>query len=67
MTAEAHSHGVDEMCEAGRTLHERALRNGGVLTHEAVHIAELTATPGSESRARLGYLIGRSGILDQDH
>ncbi|AZP19267.1 helix-turn-helix transcriptional regulator [Streptomyces aquilus] len=29
------------------------------------HIAKLAATLGSESRAQLGYLIGRSGILDQ--
>ncbi|MET8570385.1 LuxR C-terminal-related transcriptional regulator [Streptomyces sp. NPDC004783] len=31
------------------------------------HIAKLAATLGSESRAQLGYLIGRSGILDQEH
>ncbi|MEU1253305.1 helix-turn-helix transcriptional regulator [Streptomyces sp. JL3001] len=31
-----------------------------------VHIAKLAATLGSESRAQLGYLIGRSGILDQE-
>ncbi|WP_327430348.1 helix-turn-helix transcriptional regulator [Streptomyces sp. NBC_01236] len=30
-----------------------------------VHIAKLAAILGSESRAQLGYLIGRSGILDQ--
>jgi DNA-binding NarL/FixJ family response regulator len=30
-----------------------------------VHIAKLAATLGSESRAQLGYLIGRSGILEQ--
>lgn len=30
-----------------------------------VHIAKLAASLGSESRAQLGYLIGRSGILDQ--
>ncbi|MGY4965644.1 LuxR C-terminal-related transcriptional regulator [Streptomyces sp. 900105245] len=30
-----------------------------------VHIARLAATLGSESRAQLGYLIGRSGILDR--
>ncbi|MFF7935611.1 LuxR C-terminal-related transcriptional regulator [Streptomyces sp. NPDC007940] len=30
-----------------------------------VHIAKLAATLGSESRAQLGYLIGQSGILDQ--
>ncbi|WP_019070398.1 helix-turn-helix transcriptional regulator [Streptomyces hokutonensis] len=29
-----------------------------------VHIAKLAATLGSESRAQLGYLIARSGILD---
>jgi DNA-binding CsgD family transcriptional regulator len=32
-----------------------------------VHIAKLAATLGSQSRAQLGYLIGRSGILDQEH
>ncbi|MFE1749178.1 helix-turn-helix transcriptional regulator [Streptomyces anandii] len=32
-----------------------------------VHIAKLAATLGSESRAQLGYLIGRSGILDPQH
>jgi DNA-binding NarL/FixJ family response regulator len=31
-----------------------------------VHIAKLAATLGSESRTQLGYLIGRSGILDQE-
>ncbi|MFF3485085.1 LuxR C-terminal-related transcriptional regulator [Streptomyces sp. NPDC002701] len=31
-----------------------------------VHIAKLASTLGSESRAQLGYLIGRSGILDQE-
>ncbi|MFG2607691.1 LuxR C-terminal-related transcriptional regulator [Streptomyces sp. NPDC048514] len=30
-----------------------------------VHIAKLAATLGSDSRAQLGYLIGRSGILDR--
>ncbi|MHC3471623.1 helix-turn-helix transcriptional regulator [Streptomyces sp. 7R007] len=30
------------------------------------HIAKLAATLGSESRAQLGYLIGRSGILDRE-
>ncbi|MFF1355000.1 LuxR C-terminal-related transcriptional regulator [Streptomyces sp. NPDC058297] len=32
-----------------------------------VHIAKLAATLGSESRAQLGYLIGQSEILSQDH
>ncbi|WP_330265520.1 LuxR C-terminal-related transcriptional regulator [Streptomyces griseorubiginosus] len=31
-----------------------------------VHIAKLAATLGSESRAQLGYLIGQSGILEQE-
>lgn len=31
-----------------------------------VHIAKLAATFGSNSRAQLGYLIGQSGILDQE-
>ncbi|MFD4598281.1 helix-turn-helix transcriptional regulator [Streptomyces sp. NPDC058464] len=31
-----------------------------------VHIAKLATTLGSDSRAQLGYLIGRSGILDQE-
>ncbi|WNZ09764.1 LuxR C-terminal-related transcriptional regulator [Streptomyces sp. 11x1] len=31
-----------------------------------VHIAKLAATLGSESRAQLGYLIGRSGILERE-
>lgn len=31
-----------------------------------VHIAKLAATLGSKSRAQLGYLIGRSGILDPE-
>lgn len=31
-----------------------------------VHIAKLAATLGSESRAQLGHLIGRSGILDRE-
>ncbi|WP_372350508.1 helix-turn-helix transcriptional regulator [Streptomyces sp. KL116D] len=31
-----------------------------------VHIAKLAAALGSESRAQLGYLIGRSGILDSE-
>ena len=31
-----------------------------------VHIAKLAATLGSESRAQLGYLIGRSGIVEPE-
>lgn len=32
-----------------------------------VHIAGLAATLGSGGRAQLRYLIGKSGILDQEH
>lgn len=31
-----------------------------------VHIAELAAALGSESRAQLGYVIGRAGIPDRE-
>ncbi|MCI3223657.1 helix-turn-helix transcriptional regulator [Streptomyces sp. NP-1717] len=31
------------------------------------HIAKLSTTLGSGSRAQLGYLIAQSGVLDQDH
>ncbi|QFQ99098.1 helix-turn-helix transcriptional regulator [Streptomyces phaeolivaceus] len=35
MTAEAHRHPADELCEAGADLYARALREGGVGTEEA--------------------------------
>ncbi|WP_329254575.1 helix-turn-helix transcriptional regulator [Streptomyces sp. NBC_01478] len=41
-----------------------AVRLGMNIRTARVHIAKLAATLGSESRAQLGYLIGRSGILD---
>ncbi|MFE2098822.1 helix-turn-helix transcriptional regulator, partial [Streptomyces sp. NPDC059468] len=31
-----------------------------------VHIAKLATTLGSDSRAQLGYLIARSGILERE-
>ncbi|MFF5147261.1 helix-turn-helix transcriptional regulator [Streptomyces sp. NPDC013157] len=40
-----------------------AARLGMNIRTARVHIAKLAATLGSESRAQLGYLIGRSGIL----
>ncbi|MFJ8108896.1 LuxR C-terminal-related transcriptional regulator [Streptomyces sp. NPDC096132] len=43
-----------------------AARLGMNIRTARVHIAKLAATLGSESRAQLGYLIGRSGILDQE-
>ncbi|MGH4036135.1 helix-turn-helix transcriptional regulator, partial [Actinomycetota bacterium Odt1-20B] len=44
-----------------------ATRLGMNVRTTRVHIAKLAATLGSRSRAQLGYLISRSGILEQDH
>ncbi|BET48751.1 helix-turn-helix transcriptional regulator [Streptomyces tendae] len=49
----------------GHTDTDIAERLGMNVRTARVHIAKLAATLGSESRAQLGYLIGRSGILDQ--
>ncbi|MFG2651704.1 LuxR C-terminal-related transcriptional regulator [Streptomyces sp. NPDC048436] len=49
----------------GLTDSEIAARLGLNVRTARVHIAKLAATLGSKSRAQLGYLIGRSGILDQ--
>ncbi len=43
-----------------------ATRLGMNIRTARVHIAKLAATLGSESRAQLGYLIGQSGILEQE-
>ncbi|GAA3966603.1 LuxR C-terminal-related transcriptional regulator [Streptomyces marokkonensis] len=51
----------------GHTDTDIADRLGMNVRTARVHIAKLAATLGSESRAQLGYLIGRSGILDQEH
>ncbi|MER6167192.1 helix-turn-helix transcriptional regulator [Streptomyces violaceorubidus] len=50
----------------GHTDGDIADRLGMNVRTARVHIAKLAATLGSESRAQLGYLIGRSGILDRD-
>ncbi|WP_409234893.1 LuxR C-terminal-related transcriptional regulator [Streptomyces sp. PA5.6] len=50
----------------GLTDAEIADRLGMNIRTARVHIAKLAATLGSNSRAQLGYLIGQSGILDQD-
>ncbi|MDX2543227.1 helix-turn-helix transcriptional regulator [Streptomyces sp. WI04-05B] len=42
-----------------------ATRLGMNVRTARVHIAKLATTLGSESRAQLGYLIGQSGILEQ--
>nr|WP_246201800.1 helix-turn-helix transcriptional regulator [Streptomyces alboniger] len=49
----------------GLTDAEIADRLGMNIRTARVHIAKLAATLGSESRAQLGYLIGRSGLLDR--
>ncbi|MFI8947562.1 LuxR C-terminal-related transcriptional regulator [Streptomyces sp. NPDC053750] len=51
----------------GHTDTDIADRLGMNVRTARVHIAKLAATLGSESRAQLGYLIGQSGILDQEH
>ncbi|WP_327695848.1 helix-turn-helix transcriptional regulator [Streptomyces sp. NBC_00459] len=43
-----------------------ATRLGMNIRTARVHIAKLAATLGSGSRAQLGYLIGQSGILEQE-
>ncbi|MCI3240570.1 MULTISPECIES: helix-turn-helix transcriptional regulator [Streptomyces] len=50
----------------GHTDTDIAERLGMNVRTARVHIAKLAATLGSESRAQLGYLIGRSGILDRE-
>ncbi|MCS0601243.1 helix-turn-helix transcriptional regulator [Streptomyces sp. LP11] len=49
----------------GHTDAAIAERLGMNIRTARLHIAKLAAALGSESRAQLGYLIGRSGILDQ--
>ncbi|MFF9898907.1 LuxR C-terminal-related transcriptional regulator [Streptomyces longispororuber] len=49
----------------GLTDSEIAARLGMNVRTARVHIAKLSALLQSSSRAQLGYLIGRSGILDQ--
>ncbi len=50
----------------GHTDTDIAERLGMNVRTARVHIAKLAATLGSESRAQLGFLIGRSGILDRE-
>jgi DNA-binding CsgD family transcriptional regulator/sugar-specific transcriptional regulator TrmB len=49
----------------GLTDSEIAARLGMNVRTARVHVAKLSATLGSRSRAQLGYLIGQSGLLDQ--
>ncbi|MGW7078782.1 LuxR C-terminal-related transcriptional regulator [Streptomyces sp. NPDC054866] len=50
----------------GHTDSEIATRLGMNVRTARIHIAKLAASIGSHSRAQLGYLIGQSGILDQE-
>jgi DNA-binding CsgD family transcriptional regulator/sugar-specific transcriptional regulator TrmB len=59
-------HAVAALLVEGHTDAVIAERLGLNVRTARVHIAKLAATLGSESRAQLGYLIGRSGILDRE-
>ncbi|MEW2388750.1 helix-turn-helix transcriptional regulator [Streptomyces venezuelae] len=50
----------------GHTDTEIAERLGMNVRTARAHIARLAATLGSHSRAQLGYLIGKSGVLNRD-
>ncbi|MFK4065249.1 LuxR C-terminal-related transcriptional regulator [Streptomyces sp. NPDC029674] len=57
-------HAIAGLLVEGLTDAEIATRLGMNIRTARVHIAKLAATLGSNSRAQLGFLIGRSGILD---
>ncbi|MFG3152324.1 LuxR C-terminal-related transcriptional regulator [Streptomyces sp. NPDC048219] len=57
---------IASLLTEGHTDADIADRLGMNVRTARVHIAKLAATLGSESRAQLGYLIGQSGILDQE-
>ncbi|MFJ4785658.1 LuxR C-terminal-related transcriptional regulator [Streptomyces sp. NPDC088794] len=59
-------HAIAALLVEGHTDAVIAERLGLNVRTARVHIAKLAATLGSESRAQLGYLIGRSGILDRE-
>ncbi|MFI1419290.1 LuxR C-terminal-related transcriptional regulator [Streptomyces sp. NPDC020731] len=58
-------HAIAELLVEGHTDAVIADRLGMNIRTARVHIAKLAAMLGSRSRAQLGYLIGRSGILDR--
>ncbi|MGA5203399.1 helix-turn-helix transcriptional regulator [Streptomyces variegatus] len=60
-------HAIAALLVEGHTDAVIADRLGMNIRTARVHIAKLAATLGSQSRAQLGFLIGRSGILDQEH
>ncbi|MEV8594521.1 helix-turn-helix transcriptional regulator [Streptomyces sp. NPDC052012] len=57
---------IAELLIEGHTDATIAERLGMNVRTARVHIAKLAATLGSQSRAQLGYLIGQSGILEQE-
>ncbi|MFC8518286.1 helix-turn-helix transcriptional regulator [Streptomyces sp. NPDC057257] len=59
-------HAIAALLVEGHTDAVIADRLGMNIRTARVHIAKLAATLGSESRAQLGYLIARSGILDRE-
>ncbi|MEU0967285.1 helix-turn-helix transcriptional regulator [Streptomyces sp. NPDC005917] len=59
-------HAIAALLVEGHTDAVIAERLGMNIRTARDHIAKLAATLGSDSRAQLGYLIGRSGILDQE-
>jgi DNA-binding CsgD family transcriptional regulator len=59
-------HAIAALLIEGHTDAVIADRLGMNIRTAREHIAKLAATLGSESRAQLGYLIGQSGILDQE-
>ncbi len=63
----ARQHAIAGLLVEGLTDTEIADRLGMNVRTARVHIAKLAAVLGSGSRAQLGYLIGRSGILDAPH
>ncbi|MGW0861141.1 helix-turn-helix transcriptional regulator [Streptomyces koelreuteriae] len=59
-------HAIAALLVEGHTDAVIADRLGMNIRTARVHIAKLAATLGSQSRAQLGFLIGRSGILDRE-
>ncbi|MEU6140096.1 helix-turn-helix transcriptional regulator [Streptomyces sp. NPDC047081] len=59
-------HAIAALLVEGHTDAVIADRLGMNIRTARVHIAKLAATLGSDSRAQLGYLIARSGILDRE-
>lgn len=57
---------IADLLVEGHTDAAVAERLGMNIRTARLHIARLAATLGSDSRAQLGYLIARSGILDQE-